>query len=278
MSASLKVALLQLKGCPSKQESIANAIVHIRLAKDRGARLIILPECFNSPYSVSEFGRNAEAIPQGETSQALAKVAAELGIYLVGGSYPEKEGTKLYNTCPVFGPQGQLLCKYRKMHLFDMDIPGKCTFRESSVLTPGEGLATFTIDSLKIGLGICWDKRFAELTACYRQLGCDMMIFPSAFDPYTGPLHWDLLGRARALDNQMFVALVSPARDPTTEYVAYGYTLLCDPWGRVLCRAKEEQEMLIADIDLSMCEQIKGQIPVLSQKRADVYELKLKKC
>ncbi|XP_035777135.1 omega-amidase NIT2-like [Anopheles albimanus] len=278
MFASLKIALLQLKGCPTKQESIANAIVHIRLAKDRGARLIILPECFNSPYSCSEFGRNAEAIPAGETSQALAKVAAELGIYLVAGSYPEQDGTKLYNTCPVFGPQGQLLCKYRKMHLFDMDIPGKCTFRESSVLTPGEGLATFTIGSLKIGLGICWDKRFTELTACYRQLGCDMMIFPSAFDPYTGPLHWDLLGRSRALDNQMFVALVSPARDPTAEYVAYGYSLLCDPWGRVLCRAKEDQEMLIADIDLNVCEQIKRQIPVLSQKRADVYELKLKQC
>ncbi|XP_313253.5 omega-amidase NIT2 [Anopheles gambiae] len=275
--STLRVALVQLYGRPTKQECIANAISQIRQAKDRGARLIILPECFNSPYSTAEFGRHAEEIPRGETSQALAKVAAELGVYLVGGTYPEREGTRLYNTCPVFGPKGELLCKYRKLHLFDMDIPGQCTFQESAALTAGDRLATFSIGSLKIGLGICWDKRFPELAACYRQLGCDMMIFPSAFDPYTGPLHWDLLGRARALDNQMFVALVSPARDPTTEYVAYGYSLMCDPWGRVLCRAKEEQELLITDIDLKMCGEIKQQIPILRQKRGDIYELKAMK-
>uniref|UniRef100_A0A182PZF3 omega-amidase n=1 Tax=Anopheles farauti TaxID=69004 RepID=A0A182PZF3_9DIPT len=274
--STLRVALVQLHGCPTKKENITNAITQIRLAKERGARLIILPECFNSPYSTAEFARNAEEIPRGETSVALARVAAETGVYLVGGTYPEREGTKLYNTCPVFGPKGELLCKYRKMHLFDIDIPGRCTFRESAALTAGDQLATFTIGSLKIGLGICWDKRFAELTACYRQLGCDMMIFPSAFDTYTGPLHWDLLGRARALDNQMFVALVSPARDETAGYVAYGYSLLSDPWGRVLCRAKEVQETVFADIDLKMCEEIKQQIPVLRQKRTDLYELKAK--
>ncbi|XP_058116618.1 omega-amidase NIT2-like [Anopheles ziemanni] len=275
--STLRVALVQLKGQPTKKECIANAAAQVRLAKDKGARLIILPECFNSPYSTAEFAHHAEEIPSGVTSQALAKLAADLGIYLVGGTYPEREGTKLYNTCPVFGPKGELLCRYRKMHLFDMDIPGQCTFRESDALTAGDQLATFTIGTLNIGLGICYDKRFPELTACYRQLGCDMMIFPSAFDPYTGPLHWDLLGRSRALDNQMFVALVSPARDPTTEYVAYGYSLLCDPWGRVLCRAKESQETIITDIDLKVCEQIKRQIPILNQKRNDIYQLLTKK-
>ncbi|XP_052866278.1 omega-amidase NIT2-like [Anopheles cruzii] len=275
--SSFKVALVQLKGRPTKKENIANAIAEVRLAKDKGARLIILPECFNSTYSTAEFGRNAEAIPSGETSQALAKLAAELGIYLVGGSYPERDGTKLYNTCPVFGPKGELLCKYRKMHLFDMDIPGQVSFRESAVLTAGESLATFSIGSVKIGLGICYDKRFAEFTACYQQLGCDMMIFPSAFDPYTGPLHWELLGRARALDNQMYVAMVSPARDPTPEYVAYGHSLLSDPWGRVLCRAKEDQETVFAEVDMKVCEAVRQQIPVLRQKRTDVYELKSKK-
>uniref|UniRef100_A0A182NSJ8 omega-amidase n=1 Tax=Anopheles dirus TaxID=7168 RepID=A0A182NSJ8_9DIPT len=274
--STLRVALVQLHGRPTKEANISNAITQIRLAKNHGARLIILPECFNSPYSATEFARNAEEIPSGETSVALARVAAELGVYLVGGTYPEREGTNLYNTCPVFGPKGELLCKYRKMHLYDIDIPGRCTFRESAVLTAGDRLATFTIGSLKIGLGICWDKRFVELTACYRQLGCDMMIFPSAFDTYTGPLHWELLGRARALDNQMFVALVSPARDVTAGYVAYGYSLLADPWGRVLCRAKEEQETVVADIDLTMCDEIRQQIPVLRQKRTDLYELKAK--
>ncbi|XP_053680966.1 omega-amidase NIT2-like [Anopheles nili] len=275
--STLRVALLQLRGHPTKQQNIANAIAQIRVAKGRGAQLIILPECFNSPYSAAEFSRHAEEIPRGETSTSLAKVAAELGVYIVAGTIPEREGSHLYNTCAVFGPKGELMCRYRKMHLFDIDIPGRCTFQESAVLTAGSRLATFTVGKLRIGLGICWDKRFAELASCYRQLGCDMLIFPSAFDTYTGPLHWELLGRARALDNQMFVALVSPARDSTAEYVAYGHTLMCDPWGRVMCQAGEDQELLIVDVDAGECETIGQQIPVLRQKRNDLYELRVTK-
>ncbi|XP_053698375.1 omega-amidase NIT2-like [Sabethes cyaneus] len=274
MAPKLKIALLQLDSFPTKAEAIANAVNQVRaVVRNEGVKLVILPECWNSTYSTDEFFRWAEQIPAGETSTALSKVAAECGIYLIGGTYPEVDGGKLYNTCSVWGPKGDFLGKYRKMHLFDMDIPGICTFKESSVLTPGSQYLTFNIGETKIGVGICYDQRFAEFAAIYRQLGCDMLVFPSAFDDYTGPMHFELIAQARALDNSMFVVLCSPARDVSKDYVAYGYSTVCDPWGRVVCHAKEGPTVLTADLDFGMCAEIRKQIPVLLQKRTDKYEL-----
>lgn len=276
--SKLPIALIQLGSSPSKQAAIANAITQIRAAvKKNGAKLVILPECWNSTYSADEFGQSAEVIPGGETSSALARVAKELGIWLVGGTYPEVDAGKIHNTCVVFGPKGEFVGKYRKMHLFDMDIPGICTFSESSVLTPGQEFLTFSVEGLKVGVGICYDQRFPEFAACHRQLGTDLLIFPSAFDTYTGPMHFELIARARALDNSMFVALCAPARDITKDYIAYGYSTLCDPWGRVVVRAGEHPEILAVELDLTLLEEIKKQIPVLRQKRNDVYELVKKK-
>ncbi|XP_055639108.1 omega-amidase NIT2-like [Toxorhynchites rutilus septentrionalis] len=278
MTSSLKIAVIQLGSFSNKKDAITNAVNQISTAvKDRGAKLVILPECWNSPYDTKQFAHHAEQIPNGETSKALAKAAADNGVYLVGGTYPEVDGGKVYNTCPVWGPKGEFLGKYRKMHLFEMTIPGKVSFNENSAFTPGNQFLTFNIGSLKIGVGICYDQRFAEFAAAYRQLGCDMLIYPSAFDTYTGPMHFELIAQARALDNSLFVVLCSPARDTSHEYVAYGYSTVCDPWGRVICRAKEVPETLIADLDLRMLTQVKQQVPVLNQKRNDVYELKVGK-
>ncbi|XP_055585436.1 omega-amidase NIT2-like [Uranotaenia lowii] len=275
---TLRVALMQLSGFPTKREAIANVQNQVRVAvKDKGAQLVILPECWNSTYSAGEFRKNAEQIPNGDTSAALSKIAAELGIYLIGGTFPEEDGGQIYNTCTVWGPKGEFLGKYRKMHLFEMDIPGKCTFSEPSTLTPGNQFLTFMVGDLRIGIGICYDQRFAEFAAINRQLGVDFLVFPSAFDTYTGPMHFELIARARALDNSMFVALCSPARDTTQDYVAYGYSTICDPWGRVLCCAQEKPTMLVQDLDLNMLNEIKTQIPVLRQKRLDMYELNVKK-
>ncbi|XP_062537050.1 omega-amidase NIT2-like [Armigeres subalbatus] len=278
MAVQLKIALIQLDSFPTKQAAITNAINQIRIAaKDKGAKLVILPECWNSTYCTKEFPRSAEQIPNGETSKALSKISGELGITLIGGTYPEVESGKLFNTCPVWGPKGEFIGKYRKMHLFDMDIPGTCTFKESSVLTPGNEFLTFNVGEVKIGVGICYDQRFPELATVYRNRGCDLMIYPSAFDTYTGPMHFELIAQARALDNGMFVALCAPARDTTKDYVAYGYSTVCDPWGRVLSRAKEGPEMLIVNLDMGLRDSIRRQIPTQKQKRADVYEVVCKK-
>lgn len=217
--------------------------------KDR-AKIIVLPECFNSPYDTKSFGEYAEPIPNGFTSMELSKVAKECGVFLVAGSIPERgDSGKLFNTCTVWDPRGALIAKHRKCHLFDMDIPRICTFKESSVLTPGDSFTTFDVDEhLKVGVGVCYDIRFDEMARIYRNMGCSLLIYPGAFDLYTGPMHWELLARGRALDTQCYVATVSQTRDDSTEYVAFGHSSLVDPWGRVVQKAGFEEAAVVADL------------------------------
>lgn len=215
-----------------------------------GAKVVALPECFNSPYGTNFFPEYAEEIPAGETSLKLSAIAKELGIYLIGGTIPERDlrDNKLYNTCTIWSPSGDLIAKYRKVHLFDIDIPGGITFRESDVLSPGNRFVIIEVDNCKIGIGICYDIRFSELARLYRKKGCDVLLFPAAFNMKTGPLHWELLGRARANDNQTFVGLISPSRDASAGYIAWGHSMVVDPWGKVLQSAKEGDEIIVQDI------------------------------
>lgn len=136
------------------------------------------------------------------------------------------------------------------MHLFDIDIPGEITFKESEVLTGGSKFTVIEIDGCKIGLGVCYDIRFGELAQLYRNNGCDMLIYPGAFNMKTGPLHWELLARARATDNQVFVATISPTRNKAAGYLAYGHSMIVDPWGKVLESAKEEDAIIVQDIGI----------------------------
>lgn len=215
------------------------------------AKVVALPECFNCPYGTKYFGEYAETIPDGFTSSELSKTAKELGIFLIGGSIPEREAGKLFNTCTVWGPQGDLIAKHRKMHLFDIDIPGGIRFKESEVLSAGNSFSTFTVDeNFKVGLGICYDIRFEEMARIYRNMGCNLLVYPGAFNMTTGPLHWELLQRGRAVDSQCFVATASPARDTDSDYVAYGHSMVVDPWGKVIKSAADVEETVIADLGL----------------------------
>ncbi|KPJ11498.1 Omega-amidase NIT2 [Papilio machaon] len=158
-----KIAIVQLAVGPDKTKNIANAVKEIHKAKDKGAQLIALPECFNSPYGTQYFNEYAEEVPSGATCRALSQAAAEAGVCVVGGTLPERCGTKLYNTCTVWDSAGKLLAKHRKVHLFDIDIPNKITFKESEVLSAGDQITTFEFQGVKIGLGICYDLRFPEM-------------------------------------------------------------------------------------------------------------------
>ena len=276
-SRGFRIALLQLAGNKDKRKNIENALSQIRIVVSKHqAELVVLPECFNSPYGTQYFKDFAEEIPSGETSLALSNIARELKIYLVCGSLPEKSVGRFYNSCPVFGPDGALLCVHRKVHLFDMDIPGKCTFKESEVLTPGKSLTMFKVRNWKIGLGICYDMRFEEFAKLYRLQRCDMLIYPGAFDTFTGPMHWDLLARSRANDNQVFVAAVCGARDETADYVAYAHTTLVDPWGKVMGSLGTKQDMIVCDIDFKVMDEVRAQIPIFHQRRTDLYDLQFK--
>lgn len=191
---------------------------------------------------------------------------------MIGGSIPEKDGDNLYNTCTVWDPDGNLIAKHRKMHLFDIDIKGKITFRESDTLSPGHSLTTFEAKGCKFGIGICYDIRFEEMARLYRNLGCQMLIYPGAFNMTTGPLHWSLLQRARANDNQVYVATVSPARVAGSGYVAWGHSQLTDPWGKILHELDAEEDMVVCEIDLKLVEEVRAQIPVFKQRRTDLYD------
>uniref|UniRef100_A0A8D8K3F9 omega-amidase n=1 Tax=Culex pipiens TaxID=7175 RepID=A0A8D8K3F9_CULPI len=276
--AGFRIALLQLKVGPSKADNLANALTRIRSAvRDNGARVVALPECFNSPYGTQHFAKYAEEIPTGETSRSLSAVAKELGIYLIGGTIPERTPTATYNTCTVWSPEGALLATYRKIHLFDINIPGGITFRESDVLTGGDQLAVIPIDGARVGIGICYDIRFDELARLYRNKGCDMLIYPGAFNMKTGPLHWELLARARANDTQSYIATISPARDAGAGYIAWGHSMVVDPWAKVVAEAADGEETIVADVDFGKVDEVRAQIPVFSQRRTDLYDTKEQK-
>lgn len=271
MQRGFRAALIQLKVGKDRTINLRNASEQIAKAKSGGARLIALPECFNSPYGTNFFNEYAESIPNGPTCEMLSKAAKEHGIYLVGGTFPEIEAGKYYNTCTVWNPEGELIAKYRKMHLFDIDIPGGITFKESDILSAGNQLATFKIDDVKIGLGVCYDIRFEELAKLYRLQGCELLVYPGAFNMTTGPIHWELLQKGRALDNQVFVFAISPARGEKG-YIAWGHSQVTDPWGKVIAQAGHEEEILYCDLDFNECDKVRQQIPIGYQRRTDIYD------
>ncbi|KAK4493274.1 hypothetical protein RD792_017849 [Penstemon davidsonii] len=210
-SSPFKIALCQLSVSANKERNIAHARKVIEEAAEKGARLVLLPEIWNSPYSNDSFPVYAEDIDAGgnesPSTAMLAELAQSLQITVVGGSIPERSGDKLYNTCCVFDTDGKLKAKHRKIHLFNIDIPGQMTFKESKTLTAGETPIIVDTDVGRIGIGICYDIRFQELAAIYAARGAHLLCYPGAFNMTTGPLHWELLQRARAADCQVLSSL-----------------------------------------------------------------------
>ncbi|KAL4964981.1 carbon-nitrogen hydrolase family protein [Aspergillus stella-maris] len=277
----LKLALVQLASGADKAANLAHARTKVLEAAKAGASLIVLPECFNSPYGTQYFPKYAETLlpspptqDQSPSYHALSALAAEAKAYLVGGSIPELETTskKYYNTSLVFSPSGALIGTHRKTHLFDIDIPGKITFKESEVLSPGDQLTVIDLPEYgKIGLAICYDIRFPEPGLMAARKGAFALIYPGAFNTTTGPLHWQLLARARAVDNQVYVGLCSPARDVNASYHAYGHTLVSDPSAKILSEAEESEDIIYADLDNETIESTRKGIPVYTQRRFDLY-------
>ncbi|EDO30709.1 predicted protein [Nematostella vectensis] len=271
-----RIGLVQLAVTANKLQNLQRAREKIKEAVAAGAKIVALPECFNSPYGTQYFKDYAEEIP-GESSNMLAEVAKETGAYIVGGSIPERASNgKLYNTSLSYDPSGNLMGKHRKIHLFDIDVPGKIRFQESEVLSPGENLTILDTEYCKIGIGICYDMRFPELAQLYAKKGCHLLLYPGAFNMTTGPAHWELLTRARALDNQLYVATISPARDDNATYIAWGHSTVVNPWGKIVSKADHTEQILYAEIDLKYLNEVRSQIPVQFQKRDDVYELQVK--
>ncbi|VDI35854.1 omega-amidase [Mytilus galloprovincialis] len=269
---AFRLALVQLAVSASKADNLQNAARLIKQASQNGAKVVALPECFNSPYGTSYFKDYAERIP-GQSTDVLSKAAKENNIFLIGGSIPEEDNGKLYNTCTVYNPEGNMVAKHRKVHLFDIDVPGKICFKESETLSPGKDFTTFDTPYCKIGIGICYDIRFPELAYIYSDLGCKLLVYPGAFNMTTGPAHWELLQRSRAIDNQLYVASVSPARDENATYTAWGHSSVVSPWGEVVATTEHEETIVYYNINPDYVDEVRSQIPIRSQKRNDLYKL-----
>ena len=204
----------------------------------------------------------------------LSEAAKETGTYVVGASIPElgeKEKT-YYNTAFVFNPEGKLLATHRKTHLFDIDIPGKIKFIESDVLSPGNKVTIVDLPEYgKIGLAICYDVRFPELAMIAARKDAFMLVYPGAFNTTTGPMHWSLQARARAMDNQVYVAMCSPARDTQATYHAWGHSMVVNPNADILTELEENEDIAYADIDGAKIDETRKGIPLYTQRRFDVY-------
>jgi len=254
----------------NKELNLATAARMIREAAAEGCQLAVLPEMFNCPYARHYFPVYAEPIP-GLTSMRMSELARETGIYLIAGSIPERDGEQIFNTSMVFSPEGKMIARHRKLHLFDVDIPGGITFFESDTLSPGKDVTVFNTAHGRMGLAICYDLRFPELARTMTLQGAEVIIYPGAFNQVTGPLHWEILLRARAVDNQVFVLAASPANTPGGVYPAYGHSMIVDPWGKVIAEAGRREELITARIDLEAVDQVRKEIPVLKHRRPEIY-------
>ena len=269
----MRVALIQMPVTPDKATNLKTACQKLREAAGQGTDIAVLPEMFCCPYDNACFRACGED-ETGEIQKNLSALAAELGMYVIGGSMPELSADRVYNTSFVYGRRGELLAKHRKAHLFDIDVKGGQRFLESDTLSPGDTVTTFETEFGTMGLCICFDLRFEELARCMCLRGAKCIFVPAAFNMTTGPAHWELLFRQRAVDNQCFTVGVSPARNPEASYVAYGNSIAVNPWGRVLCRAGAEETMLLEDLDLEQIEAVRRQLPILSARRTDLYEVR----
>ena len=267
----MKIAQIQSHVYSEKMENLEQLEVRLRELDGQKPDLVMLGEMFCCPYETSLFPSYAED-EGGPVWSRLSSLAQEHGIYLAAGSVPERdEAGKVYNTAYVFDRDGRQIAKHRKVHMFDIQVEGGQHFRESETLTRGDACTVFDTEFGKIGLCICFDFRFPELARRMVLEGARLIVVPAAFNMTTGPAHWELMFRSRAVDNQCFVAGTSCARDMQASYVAWGHTLLVSPWGDVIEEMGEEEGVIVNTIDLSYADKVRRELPLLSARREEVY-------
>ncbi len=257
----------------SKEKNIEKAEELIIQAVSKGSNMVALPEIWNSPYGNDFFAKYAEE-EGGETYKFMSEIAKKNKIYLIGGSIPEREVVEgveyLYNTSYTFDKKGELIGKYRKTHLFDIDIKDKIRFMESDTLTPGDTINTIDTEYGKIGVAICFDARFPEIFRKMTLEGAKAIILPGAFNINTGPYHWFMTMKARAVDNQVYFAAISPAR-AKLGYIAFAHTCLVDPWGEVIIDMETEEGVQVGEVDFDYVDSIRKQLPILSAMKPELY-------
>lgn len=268
----MRVAAIQLQAGLHKAQNIAKAIGMVRQAASLGAELVVLPEMFSLYGNLAKAAHEAEPIP-GPTSQTLIETAIQEKIFLCGGSFAQQgheagQPGLAYNTSLLISPQGEILSCYRKIHRFDVEIPGQVSAQESAHFLAGSEIPRACIHKKWVGTAICYDLRFPELFRKLSNQGLDLLLLPSAFTRTTGLDHWHVLVRARAIENQVFVIAANQVGEHVPGVSSFGHSLIVDPWGKVLAEANGQDEAIItADLDFSMQTAIRQRVPALRHRR-----------
>ena len=271
--AKIKVAAIQMPTVTDKMQNVRTAGIYLEKIKDEKPDFVILPEMFCCPYQTQNFPVYAEE-GGGPVWQQLSEYAKQYGIYLIGGSMPEKDAEgKVYNTSYIFDRQGKQIGKHRKVHLFDIDVTGGQTFKESDTLTAGDHDTVFDTEFGRMGVMLCFDIRFPELARMMVNDGAKAIFVPAAFNMTTGPAHWELSFRTRALDNQIYMIGCAPMRDESAGYISWGHSIVTDPWGRVIDMLDEKEGVLLTELDPDYEEQVREELPLLKSRRKDMYRL-----
>ncbi len=266
----MRVAAVQLNSNGDKARNLAAAERLVRAATATGAELVALPEKWNLLAGGEELVAGAEPL-DGPSLTSARGWARELGIHLLAGSISERgEGEKASNTSVLIGPDGEDLAVYRKIHMFDVDAGG-VSYRESEHERAGAEVVAAPIADLIAGLTICYDLRFPELFRILALRGVRMILVPSAFTLATGRDHWEVLLRARAIENQLFVIAPNQVGEAPPHYSSFGHSMVIDPWGGVLATAPDEECFVSADLDLAVLERIRESLPSLANRQPGAY-------
>jgi deaminated glutathione amidase len=266
----VRVAAVQLNSTGEVARNLSAAERLVRAAAADGAELIALPEKWNLLGSGAEMAAGAEAL-DGPSLEAARSWAFDLDIHLLAGSIVALEGEEVFNTSVLIGPDGATLAVYRKIHMFDVEVGG-VAYNESDHEQPGREIATGGhIDVPDIGLTVCYDLRFPELYRILALRGARVITVPSAFTQATGRDHWEVLLRARAIENQLFVIAPNQVGEAPPHYSSYGRSAIVDPWGIVLATAPDGECFVAADLDLAAQERIREKLPSLANRRPEAY-------
>lgn len=267
-SSPFTVAAIQMSSGPDEVANLQQASGFIDEAVAAGARLVVLPEVFGWRGPRADEDRHRQLIP-GPTIDALAALARRHGIHLCAGSILETipGDPRAYNTSCLLGPDGAILGLYRKIHLFDIDLPGQVTVRESDGRRPGEDVVVVATPLGTLGLSICYDLRFPELYRALSRAGAEILVVPSAFTFPTGAAHWETLCRARAIENQSWVIAANQTGTSPHGFADYGQSMIVDPWGAVVARAGDGPGVVLARIDPAYTARVRRELPALQHRR-----------
>ncbi|MBQ0004360.1 MAG: carbon-nitrogen hydrolase family protein [Clostridiales bacterium] len=272
----LKVAMLQVKVYDDVQKNIEQLAALLDREEVNSADLVTLPEMWSCPYQTELFPKYAEK-EGGELWQTLSALAAKHKIYLSAGSVPEVDDEgHVYNTSYTFDREGNMIGKHRKVHLFDIYAHGQVVFKESDTLTAGDTFQVFDTEFCQIGTNICFDIRFPESSRMLSLNGAKVILNPGAFNMTTGPSHWELGFRQRAIENQVYMIGTAPARDPEAGYTSWGHSIIVDPWGDIVTQMDEKEGIAVATLNLDYVDKIRGKLPLLVARRTDIYDVKMK--